>query len=280
MMIQPAHKNLPIGVFDSGVGGLTVLRSLVEQLPHESFIYLGDTARLPYGTKSPDTVIRYSIQVCNQLINQGIKMLVVACNTASTLALQALQQHFPQIPVVGVLEPSARAACQITKNNCVAVIATEATVNAQAYQNLLKKMNPAIHVIAKSCSLFVALAEEGWIEGDIAEAIARRYLSPIFNLEKKPDCLVLGCTHFPMLIKTFRRVLTNDIQLIDSASVVAETVNQTLLRYQMQQTRGLNSAHLRFMVTDSPERFAKIGRQFLSMPLTADQVELLDACVT
>lgn len=269
--------NLPIGVFDSGVGGLTVLRALRQQLPQESFLYLGDTARLPYGTKSPETVIYYAKQATQTLINRGIKLLVVACNTASALALSALHQIFPEVPMIGVLEPGAQAACSISKNGHIAVLATEATVKDGGYQMAIKKLRPDAKVMAQSCGLLVALAEEGWINGPIAEAITKRYLEPLLKNQQNyhPDCLVLGCTHFPALLGTIQAIVGNEIAVVDSAQTTAEIVTQTLSQLNLQQTNP-HAGAIKFLVTDAPERFARVAKQFLNIELNLNDIELID----
>lgn len=269
-------KNLPIGVFDSGVGGLTVLRALQKSLPNESFLYLGDTARLPYGTKSQEIVIRYATQVSEILIRRGIKFLVVACNTASALALSALQQNFPDIPIIGVLEPGAKAACLASKNGNIAVIATEATVKAAGYQQAIHKIRPDAKVIAQSCGLFVALAEEGLIDDPITEAIARRYLAPLLTQQSDfiPDCLVLGCTHFPVLLETIKKVVNKNITIIDSAQTTAELVNNTLHAQALLTTQ--NQKFTKFLVTDAPERFSKVAQHFLGIHIPLENIELVD----
>ncbi len=194
----------PIGVFDSGVGGLTVLRALREALPAQDFIYLGDTARLPYGTKSPETVARYSLQCAAALLERGIGSLVVACNTASASALGALRERYPALPVIGVIEPGAEAAVAASASQHIAVIGTEGTIRGGAYQTAIHRRSPEARVTSCACSMFVALAEEGWTQGPVAEAVAHRYLDPIFDVADSPDCLVLGCTHFPALIDAIR----------------------------------------------------------------------------
>ncbi|MDF2939554.1 MAG: murI [Gammaproteobacteria bacterium] len=270
-------KALPIGVFDSGVGGLTVLRALQYQLPHESFLYLGDTARLPYGTKSPDTVIAYAKQAASILIERGIKFLVVACNTATATALPSLQQQFPELSIIGVIEPGAKAACEATSNGQIAVIATEATVKAQGYQKAIHRIKPDAKVIAESCTLFVALAEEGWVEGDIAEAVAERYLQPLLFAEPefKPDTLILGCTHFPALYVPIKKVAGEKIIVIDSAYSTAKVAVD-----QLKQLNLLNESNdkgqIHFMVTDAPGRFARVAQYFLGKELLPHQVELVD----
>lgn len=272
-----SKMHLPIGVFDSGVGGLTVLRALRQQLPQESFLYLGDTARLPYGTKSPETIIYYAKQASQILINRGIKLLVVACNTASSLALPALQQTFPDVPIVGVLEPGAKAACATSKNGHIAVIATEATVNGGGYQEAIKKLRPDAKVIAQSCGLLVALAEEGWVDGPIAEAITKRYLEPLLNAHQNynPDCLVLGCTHFPALFNTIQNIVGRKITVIDAAKTTAELVTQTLSQLNLQQPSPHAGAS-KFLVTDAPLRFARVAKQFLGIELNLNDIELVD----
>lgn len=271
-------NSLPIGVFDSGVGGLTVLKALQKQLPGESFIYLGDTARLPYGTKSQETVIRYAQQTAQILIDRGIKCLVIACNTATTLALPALQATIKDIPVIGVLEPGAKAACSATKNGRIVVIATEATVKAQGYQNAIAQLQPELVVTAKGCSLFVALAEEGWVEGPIAEAVAARYLAPLFSVNHgmRPDCLVLGCTHFPILINAIRAVVGSEINIVDSAQSTAETVARELKQLGLLNPNLHPILPTRFLVTDSPSRFATVAKYFLGTELPISDIALVD----
>lgn len=270
-------KTLPIGVFDSGVGGLTVLRALQQELPHESFLYLGDTARLPYGTKSPDTVIAYAKQAASILIEKGIKFLVVACNTATALALPALRAQFPELTIVGVVEPGANAACKASHNNQIAVIATEATVKAEGYQKAIHQLKPKATVVAEGCSLFVALAEEGWVKGDIAEAIAERYLEPLlFGMpDFKPDTLILGCTHFPALIEPIKKVAGPNINVIDSAHSTAKVVAEQLHKLNLLNEQ-LAPGQTHFMVTDAPTRFARVARNFLGKELLSHQIELVD----
>ncbi|MDQ2994507.1 MAG: glutamate racemase [Pseudomonadota bacterium] len=265
-------RNLPIGVFDSGVGGLTVLAALQQQLPNESFIYLGDMARLPYGTKSPETIARYSLQICDYLTDRGIKMLVVACNTASALALPLLQAERPDLPIIGVLHPGARVACATTRTGHIAVIATEATVNSASYTHAIHLIQPNINVVSASCSLFVALAEEGWTNGEISAAIAREYLNPL--LQDPIDTLVLGCTHFPVLSDTIKANIAPHIHLVNSAEATATEVSQALDQYQL--TALHTSPTLEFLVTDSPNRFIKTSQFFLPYLLEHHQVSLID----
>src|ERR1700742_4367730 len=217
-------SNAPIGIFDSGIGGLTVMRALMARLPNEEFIYLGDTARLPYGTKSGDTVTRYAVQAAGALMKRKVKMLVVACNTASAVALPALEEMFAPVPVVVVIVPGAEAAIAAAPDGPIAIIATEGTVKGGAYVRAIEAHGRSIPVIQQACSLFVSIAEEGLVEGDIAEAIARRYLEPVLAAVPRPKALVLGCTHFPALRKTIAKVAGPDIQLVDSAETTATAV--------------------------------------------------------
>ncbi len=265
-------RNLPIGVFDSGVGGLTVLAELQQQLPNESYIYLGDMARLPYGTKSPETIERYSLQICDYLIQRGIKMLVVACNTASALALPTLQAQRPHLPIIGVLHPGARAACATTRTGHIAVIATEATVNSQSYTHAIHLIQPEINVVSASCSLFVALAEEGWTNSHISAAIAREYLNPL--LKDPIDTLVLGCTHFPVLSDTIKANISPQIKLVNSAIATAEEVSQSLEHHQLNTQNKISTVE--FLVTDSPNRFIKTSQFFLPYTIESHHVTLID----
>ena len=268
---------LPIGVFDSGVGGLTVLKALRDRLPHENLVYLGDTARLPYGTKSPDTITRYALQVATRLITQKIKLLVVACNTASSVALDDLRTMCAPIPVIGVVEPGARAACRASKNKQIAVMGTESTISRGAYHKAIHAIDPTATILAKSCTLFVALAEEGWLEGDIVESVAQRYLNELLAVSPaaSPDCLVLGCTHFPLLAPTIAEVAGPTMTLVDSASTTAVEVAGIL------KSQGLNTASdqpgtTRFMATDSASRFARVGTIFLQRAIHPEDVEIVD----
>lgn len=267
--------SLPIAVFDSGVGGLTVLHTLQKYLPNESFLYLGDMARVPYGTKSPAAITRYTHSAADYLIRQDIKLLVIACHTASTLALPTIEKLYNEVPMVGMIEPGAQAACQASKQNHVAVIATEATVQAQGYQKAIQRIRPEVKVSAQACSLFVALAEEGWTHGMIAEATAQQYLSPLFAQTQKPDCLLLGCTHFPLLTSAIKNVIGNQIQIIDPAVETAHIVKR-ILQEKSLLASAPSSAHTQFLVTDSPERFARVAQQFLATQVLPSQVKLVE----
>jgi glutamate racemase len=261
-----------VGVFDSGVGGLTVLRALIGELPREDFLYLGDTARLPYGTKSPATVARYSVRAAEALVTQGIKALVVACNTASATALPALRERFPDLCVIGVIEPGARAACDASRSGRIAVLATEGTVQGGAYPRAIQALLPDAHVTQIACQVFVALAEEGWSEGEAVDAVTERYLA---HLDSRVDTVVLGCTHFPLLVGAIGRQLGAQRHIVDSAATTARATAAMLAERQLATTRT-NPGALRLMATDSPERFARVGARFLGSSIGVRHVEAID----
>ena len=270
----------PIGVFDSGVGGLTVLRALRSALPAESFLYLGDTARLPYGTKSVDTVVRYALQAADVLVAREIKCLVVACNTASAAALPAMRARYAGLVVIGVIEPGARAACAASASGRVAVLATESTVRGGAYQQAIARIRPHSRVWAIACGLFVALAEEGWVDGPIAAQVALRYLEPLrADAANRVDTLVLGCTHFPVLKPVIAAAAGPGVQIVDSAATTAAAVRAELAQRSLLQAVSAGTAGpppLHFLATDGVERFASVGGRFLGTPLGVDNVELVD----
>lgn len=263
------YKHLPIGVFDSGVGGLTVLKALKDRLPHEDFIYLGDTARLPYGTKSADTVMQYALSCAQVLKKRGIKLLVVACNTAASVALEALTKAFYPIPVVGVIGPGALAACEVSQSNHVTVLATEGTVRSHAYQLAIHQIKPQMFVEERSCSLLVSLAEEGWVNGPLVEAIIARLIHP----ELVCDTLVLGCTHFPVFKHAIQNVIGSDIQIVDSAYTTAQAVERVLIDLKLM---GEQKGKCHFIATDNLERFQKIAGVFLKTPVENKDIELVD----
>ena len=264
----------PIGVFDSGIGGLTVMRALMAHLPDESFVYLGDTARLPYGTKSADTVTRYAVQCANAVGRHGIKLLVVACNTASAVAIDALHDSLGETPVIGVIEPGAEAAVAAAPQGNIAVIATESTVKGGAYVRAITARNASAHVVQKPCPLFVALAEEGLTEGPIPESIGRHYLEPLLASPQKPECLVLGCTHYPALATMIGKVAGPSIKLVDSAETTAKAVSGLLDVRHLRRKSPRQTP--RFLATDAPERFARVGEIFLGTKIDAAAVELVD----
>jgi glutamate racemase len=266
----------PIGVFDSGMGGLTVLRALAGRLPHERFIYLGDTARLPYGTKSAETVTAYALQATRLLIAEGVKMVVVACNTASAVALEPLAAALAPVPVIGVIEPGAKAGLAATRNNRIAVIATESTVKGGAYLRAIRALNPRAEVVQQPCQVFVALAEEGWTDTPVTVAAASDYLLPLFDGERAADTLVLGCTHFPVLAATISRVIGRRVAIGDSAETTAAAVAEALGAPAAGNATAAPRDSMRFFATDSPERFARVGAIFLGRPIDASDVELTD----
>lgn len=262
----------PIGVFDSGVGGLTVLKALRELLPGEHFIYLGDTARLPYGSKSPATVERYSLQCARVLVERGVRALVVACNTASAAALPALRAEHPELAIFGVIEPGAAAAVQASRNRRIAVLATLSTVQGGAYDQQIRKLAPDAQVLALACPLFVALAEEGWTDGDIARAVAHEYLDPLFRAPGRPDVVVLGCTHFPLLQGVIGSVVPAGVSLVDSAHTTATQVAAALGGEPCVAQVG----RVNWLATDGAARFAQIGSRFLGQTIDAGEVQLVD----
>ena len=274
------NSNLPIGIFDSGVGGLTVYRALHERLPSEHFVYLGDTARVPYGTKSLSTVERYAIENAKFLEAHGIKLLVVACNTASALALPAIRDAVG-VRVIGVIDPGARAATSIAGGKKIGIIATEATVQSGAYANAIARINPLLEVIERACPLFVPLAEEGWAETDVARAVAEQYLADLTN--KDIGALVLGCTHYPILSDLIGEIIGTEVPLIDSGDAAAGEV-QTLLEASdlaaVMPERDIRERQLcddldHFYVTDAAERFAKVAERFLGIaPSVLEAVEV------
>jgi glutamate racemase len=266
------NNSLPIGVFDSGMGGLTVLRALKQRLPAESFIYLGDTARLPYGTKSSDTVLQYAIQMARLLVERQIKALVIACNTATTAALPHLQALLPDIPVIGVVRPGASAAAAATKNRHIAVFATETTITSKAYQTLITEQLQEVVISARPCSVLVALAEEGMTDNAIAREALFHYLSEF----KDEDTLLLGCTHFPVFKPLLVKLLPAGVSVVDSAEATAAA-----LHTRLQQASLLNqskaASHTHYLVTDSITRFQHVGEIFLGAPLCSAHIELVDA---
>ncbi len=262
-------KQQAIGVFDSGVGGLTVCRELSRHLPNEQLLYLGDTARVPYGTKSSARVTEYALEAAEFLCRQGIKLLVVACNTASAVALAELRETF-KLPVVGVLAPGARAAVA-SGGRRIGVVGTEGTINSDSYRQALLALNPEIEVFSAACPLFVPLAEEGWADHPVARQIAAEYLAPL--LDERIDTLVLGCTHYPLLQRSIRAAVGSDVRLIDSAAATALEVVELLVKTGLSAVNGEGGQ--RFFVTDVPTRFRRIGMDFLGKELqSVEQVQI------
>ncbi len=247
-----------IGIFDSGVGGLTVLHALLETLPHEHFVYLGDEGRYPYGTKSAETVTRYSIENVEFLVEKDVKMLVVACNAASSVALDALRARWA-LPIVGVIEPGARAALARSRNRRIGVIGTEATIASGAYTHALRALDPTVEIYTRPCTLFVPLAEEGWTEGPIARGVVETYLASLRR--SGIDTLILGCTHYPLLKPVIAEFMGAGVALVDSAEETAREVATQLGTRGLARPDGPGSTS--FFVTDVPDRFVRVGQRFL-----------------
>lgn len=258
-------ENNPIGMFDSGIGGLTVMHQLVRALPLEHLVYFGDTARLPYGAKSPETIIRYSIENSIFLISQNIKLLVVACNTASAHALENLQQMF-NIPVIGMIDPGAESAVQSTKNGRIGVLGTKGTIYSQSYQNAILKRDPKAQVFPVACPLFVPLVEEGCLDHPATRLIVQEYLRPL--KEQRIDTLLLGCTHYPMLRELIRSEVGDGVTIVDSAVSCAKAVVEMLSEKELC-TKNRNEPNYRYYVSDDPKKFQLMGSSFLGMPIEA-----------
>lgn len=265
------NRTNPIGIFDSGIGGLTVVKSILRLMPNENIVYFGDTARVPYGSKSNETVIEYSLQAANFLLRKNIKLLVIACNTASAVAIKDLQR-FLTIPVIGMIEPGARMALQESKKGIVGVIGTRATINNKAYANELKKISPRTKVYEQACPLFVPLAEEGWIDTKITEMVAKEYLNDL--KEKKIDSLVLGCTHYPILHDVIQKVIGKSVKLIDSGTPAAHLVEDYLNGRQLRN-HSVHQGQSEFYVSDVPTKFREVAERFLGKKIThLNKVEL------
>ena len=257
----------PIGVFDSGIGGLTVVRELTRQLPHESIIYFGDTARVPYGPKSPDTVARYSQEITSWLCDQGVKAIVVACNTATAHALPLLKAELP-MAVIGVVDPGARAAVAATRTGHVGVIGTRGTINSGAYERAIRALAPEATITTRACPLFVPLVEEGWIDTDATRLIAHEYLGPLSKANV--DTLVLGCTHYPLLKELLHHELGESVELIDSAEETAAETARVLEERGLRASDSSVPKH-RFIASDAPQQFLQLGQRFLGAAI--DRVE-------
>lgn len=254
-------SNAPIGVFDSGIGGLTVAREIMRNLPSEKIVYFGDTARLPYGSKSKDTIIRYSRQIVRFLQSRKVKAIVVACNTASALALDTLEKEI-DIPIIGVVKPGARVAAQATESKRVGVIATEATIRSGLYTKLIQEIDPEISVIGKPCPLFVPLVEEGWRKDPITEMIARRYLEVL--QEQDIDTLILGCTHYPLLRKLIGDIMGDKVRLVNPAYETSMVLKKLLADQHMEnQGRTKEEFPYRFYVSDAAEKFKEFANSIL-----------------
>jgi len=264
------EKEKPIGVFDSGIGGLTVVKRLFSTLPRENIVYFGDTARVPYGSKSNSTVIEYSIQDTNFLLSKNVKAVVVACNTASSIAIDELRKRF-DVPVIGMIDPGSSMAVSETRNNKIGVIGTRATISNRAYSTSIKMINPEIEVIEKACPLFVPVAEEGWVNHKATYEIAEEYLKEL--REKDIDTLVLGCTHYPILAEVIQKVIGKEVKLIDSGIASSEIVRNELSRIGLE-TNSAVPGHASFYVSDIPTTFKQVAGLFLGQPV--DEVIKVD----
>jgi glutamate racemase len=253
------NKTNPVGFFDSGIGGMTVVKSFMQLMPNENIVYFGDTARVPYGSKSNDTVIEYSIQAANFLLRKNIKLLVVACNTVSATALNELRK-FLTIPVVGMIEPGAKYALNESKNKRIGVIGTRATINNKAYAHELRKLNPKVKVYEKACPLFVPLAEEGWTDHKATALIAKEYLEEL--KEYKLDSLILGCTHYPLLFDIIRKAVGKSVKLIDSGTPAARLV-EDYLNGRGLRNQSVHHGQAEFYVSDVPAKFRDVAEKFL-----------------
>ena len=250
----------PIGVFDSGIGGLTVVKALIEDLPSESIVYFGDTARVPYGTKSRSTIVKFSLENVEFLLRYGVKCIVIACNTSSSWALPTLRKYF-KVPIIGVIRPGALAAVRQTKKKRIGVIGTSATIHSRAYENAIQRIDPAIKVFSQPCPLFVPLVEEGWLNGLVCRQVAEKYLAPLTH--QRIDTLILGCTHYPLLTQAIRQVMGPQVALVDSAKQTATEVRGVLTGADALSNGQAAKPRYRFFVTDEPNHFGRIGQQFL-----------------
>ena len=256
-----------IGVFDSGVGGLTVVKELIRQLPCENIVYFGDTARVPYGIKSKETVIRFSIENILFLLKQDVKLICVACNTVSSLALPAIKKHF-RVPIVGVISPGAREAVYATHNKRIGVIGTKGTIKSRTYEFEIRQLDPSIKVVAMACPLFVPFVEEGWLKGKVVLDVAKTYLKPLKNAGV--DTVILGCTHYPILKPVIKEVMGPKVTLIDSAKQVAMEVKK-ILATEGLLNQNRKKAKRKFYVSDNPEWFSGLASRFLGRPVNNAQ---------
>jgi glutamate racemase len=270
-----ANAELPIGIFDSGVGGLTVVRAIRRALPHEDVVYLGDTARMPYGTKSPGTVVRFSCEDAQFLLQHQVKGIIVGCSTVSAWALPVLEKRF-EVPVIGVILPGVRAALATTRNGRIGIIATPATIRSQAYPRAIAVQRPRVRVFSRACPLLVPLAEEGWLRHPVTRLVLREYLTPLRR--HRIDTLVLACTHFPLLRPAIREVAGADIALVDSAAACAHFARERLGGLGLLNQGRRRAGVLQTFVTDEPERFTSVAHRFLGAHLEpALQVDLAPA---
>lgn len=264
------NKDNPIGIFDSGIGGLTVVKQIFSYLPNENIVYFGDTARVPYGSKSNETVIEYSLQDADFLINKNVKLIVVACNTASSVALKELQNKY-DIPVIGIIEPGAQYAMEQTKNGNIGIIGTRATIGNQAYSKALKKLDDSVSVFEKACPLLVPLVEEGWTDHEATKLIAKDYLSELKSHEI--DTLILGCTHYPILKNVIQQAVGDNVYLVDSGKAAASLVEQYLVERNLKNySHSLGRSEI--YVSDVLNKFQEVAEKFLGKPL--EHIEKID----
>lgn len=253
----------PIGIFDSGIGGLTVVKEIIRLLPHENLVYFGDTARVPYGIKSRETIIKFSLENTLFLLRRDVKMIVVACNTSSSLALPVIRKHF-KIPILGVIMPGAKEAVYATKKGKIGVIGTRATINSRAYEEEIKRLDAGIRVFSQACPMFVPIVEEGWMNDGIATKVAEKYLLPLKG--KGIDTLILGCTHYPLLKKRIQALMGCGVRLIDSAQQVATEVKQVLTQEGLLK-KSRRPASREYFVSDEVAIFADVAKRFLGSAL-------------
>jgi glutamate racemase len=262
-MLKIENHDAPIGVFDSGLGGLTVVKALMKRLPHEDIVYFGDTARVPYGTKSKEAIIRFSQENTEILLKHQVKMVVVACNSSSSYALPTLKKVF-DLPIIGVIRPGSKKAVELSKNKKVGVIATSATIKSQEYARTIKEFDRRTEVLNQACPLFVPLVEEGWLSRDVTEEVAKIYLSSLKKAQI--DTLILGCTHYPLLKDIIKKVMGPKVQLIDSASEVALEVERLLTKMNLRNKKK-TKAKYSFLISDRPQEFKKIAKKFMGYEL-------------
>lgn len=262
-------------MFDSGIGGISVLSALKKRLPQESFVYLGDMARVPYGTKSKHTVVRYAIDAAKILLAKEIKLLVIACNTATALALPEVHEAIG-IPVIGVIEHSAQKACLVSQKGHIALIATEGTVSSGSYERVVTNFSPQTRITGKSCGLLVSLAEEGFLDHPVTELVVHEYLDPLFSLPDTPDCLILGCTHYPFLLNVIKRVVNNRMAIVDPAEETAIEVQKWLIENQMNNSHSKYAGQVEYLITDAKARFLRLAQVFLGETINEETVTVFD----
>ena len=254
----------PIGIFDSGIGGLTVLKEIRREIPAEDIVYFGDTAHLPYGTKSKETITKFSIDNVNFLQGFDTKIVIVACNTASALSLEALKKEF-SFPVIGVIEPGAKQALSKTKNGRIGVIGTKSTIGSGSYEACLKRLDPSVKVYSEACPLFVPFVEEGWLDGEVVSKVAKVYLAQLKSFGV--DTLILGCTHYPLLNRVIQKTIGSNVKLVNSAEETAREAKELLKNLKLSSSKKKNSQQTQFYVSDEPEQFRVLGERFLGQPI-------------